>query len=162
MTEVLPYGSEPNSGFAGSDTSEERARRDDANGTTRMRQSRVIALLSEVGEQGVTWKEVAERFGWHHGQASGALSALHKANLISRLSETRLRCKVYVLGPHVNGREVEGHGSTSATLLLAEMAVLLGCYVRDCGHAPIAEDWCVDCRTRGALRKHDQRGGKDG
>lgn len=115
---VLPYAG--TSGYAaGVATSEERARREDADGTTSRRQKAVINLLLNhygtggrwIGrEDGVTWKELADIMGWHHGQASGVLSTLHKAGRISRLTERRDRCFVYVLPEHVNGRDTQEQG----------------------------------------------------
>ncbi len=120
---VLPYGTGPdaNSGFAaGVETSKERARRDDADGTTSYRQARVLALLAGTAEgrrnmfvgreQGLTWKELGTLTEWHHGQASGVLSNLHKVDKIARLTEKRNRCYVYVLPEHVNGRDTQEQG----------------------------------------------------
>ena len=105
---VLPYAG--TSGWSGSSTSEHRARQHDRDGTTRERQRTVLGLLALAGGEGLTWKELAEATGWHHGQASGALSVLHKERLIVRLSETRSRCKVYALEEYVGTRETEKHG----------------------------------------------------
>lgn len=106
---VLPYAG--TSGYAaGVATSEERARRDDADGTTSKRQSEVLARLAFYAEDGQTWRELATGRGWHHGQASGVLSVLHKAGKISRLTERRDRCFVYVLPEHVNGRDTQEQG----------------------------------------------------
>ena len=46
----------------------------------------------------------------HHGRVSGALSVLHKVGKLARLTETRDKCKVYVLPEYVNGRPTEPHG----------------------------------------------------
>lgn len=100
---VLPYAG--SSGFSGSQTSRERAHRQDSTGETSERQKAVLRALSNAGERGATWKEIGEAFGWHHGQASGVLSGLHKADLISRIKERRQRCEVYVLPFFVNGRD---------------------------------------------------------
>lgn len=119
---VLPYstGENANSGFAaGVATSEERARRDDHDGTTSERQAKVLwALATEspggswnVGQYyGITWKELADLCAWHHGQASGVLSVLHKAGKVARLVERRNRCHVYVLPEYVNGRDTQEQG----------------------------------------------------
>lgn len=103
---VLSYGD--TSGWSGSSTSEERAREEDENGTTSERQAEVIRLLTE--RHGLTWKEVADIKGWHHGQASGALSGLHKAGLICRLSERRGNSQIYVVPADVSGRPTEEYG----------------------------------------------------
>ena len=57
----------------------------------------------------MTWKDLSEVTGWHHGTASGALSVLHKVDRICRLSESRNRCKIYVLEEFVNERATEAH-----------------------------------------------------
>src|SRR5689334_10992371 len=89
------------SGWSGSQTSRERAETEDRGGVTSERQRRVLDLLS-CAVNGYTWREIAEVTGWHHGQASGALSALHKTGHIARLAEERRnRCAVYVLPEHV-------------------------------------------------------------
>lgn len=116
---LTPYAG--TSGHSGGATSEERARRDDSDGTTSERQRRVLSDLAErhdiyipvgwVGQhKGLTWKELARITGWHHGQASGALSVLHKEGLIARLTERRDRCFVYVLPEHVGDRETQDQG----------------------------------------------------
>ena len=103
------------SGWSGSETSRERAVREDGDGTTSERQHAVLALLGARERTGATWKEVAQVEGWHHGQASGALSTLHKVGRIARLAhERRDRCSVYVLPEHVNGRETVAQGRRSA------------------------------------------------
>lgn len=106
----LPYAG--TSGWSGSDTSRSRALTDDASGVTANRQSKVLRILGDLEFHGVTWKELSEQTGEHHGSTSGALSALHKDGAIARLTETRNRCKVYVLPEYVDGREVESHGRT--------------------------------------------------
>lgn len=102
---ILPYAG--TSGHSGTDTSERRARRDDTDGTTSARQSSTLAALKHAGADGLTWNELAAANDWHHGQASGALSTLHKAGLIARLSASRNRSKIYVLPIFVNGRPTE-------------------------------------------------------
>lgn len=90
----------------------------DQDGTTSYRQQTVLDLLSVPGIDvpgtgqagGITWTELARYTGWHHGQASGVLSVLHKAGRIARLTATRDRCAVYVLPCYVNGRETAPHG----------------------------------------------------
>jgi hypothetical protein len=111
---VLPYAG--TSGYSGSVTSEERARRDDADGTTSHRQAQVVAFLAERQGYGATFREVGERFGWHHGQSSGVLSVLHKAGRIDRLAERRDRCEVYVLPAYVDDRETRQHGRRTPVL----------------------------------------------
>jgi hypothetical protein len=105
---VLPYAG--TSGWSGSDTSKARAVTADRDGTTTARQMRTLSLLRDAGVTGLTWKEMSDITGEHHGQVTGSLSNLHKEGLIARLSESRLRCKVYVLPENVNGRDTESQG----------------------------------------------------
>ena len=104
----LPYNG--SSGWSGTDTSRTRANEADVSGVTGERQRRVMAYLWERGETGATWRELSDNTGWHHGTASGALSVLHKEGRISRLLETRDRCRVYVLNEYVNERETDSQG----------------------------------------------------
>lgn len=107
---TFPYAG--TSGYAaGSDTSEDRARADDASGATTRRQRAVLRLLDVTERRGLTWAELAAIGGWHHGQASGALSALHKSGLVAMLTERRQRSHVYVLPQHVADRPTRPHGS---------------------------------------------------
>jgi len=168
---VLPYAG--TSGYSGSDTSEARARRDDRSGKTKDRQHTVMTTLASAGRHGMTWKELATRHGWHHGQASGALSVLHKEKLICRLSERRERCKVYVTPGYVFDRQTEPHGGSiqsrsrkqqeecmlserQADVLISGHDVLVNQVSRTLGHdresaeraiATIA-DWLTDYRPQ--------------
>jgi hypothetical protein len=118
---ALPYGGtrNPNSGFAGSETSRARAREADTSGLTGDRQRRAIIEITRSGARGLTWKELSDLTGWHHGNSSGVLSNLHKVGRIARLKEKRLRCKVYVLTDQAGDREVEAPGRTSTGNLLS-------------------------------------------
>lgn len=98
------------SGWSGSDTSRERAQAEDGDGTTHVRQKRLLTYLAVCGAHGATWKDLSFATSWHHGQASGALSVLHKTGHIARLTERRDRCAVYVLPQFVQGRETAEHG----------------------------------------------------
>jgi hypothetical protein len=104
----LPYAG--TSGWSGSDTSRERTRDADTSGATSYRQSAVLFALFQAGEDGLTWKEVGDAMGWHHGTSSGCLSVLHMVGRIARLSVKRDRCKVYVHLDYVAGRDIEFHG----------------------------------------------------
>lgn len=99
----LPYAG--TSGWSGSDTSRDRAAFDDASGRTTERQNEVIWALLAEGRWGLTWRELADDKGWHHGQASGVLSVLHKTGHIVRLRERRNRCAVYVMPLYVDDRD---------------------------------------------------------
>ena len=110
---VFPYAG--TSGWSGSETSRDRALTEDQSGISADRQKRVMNELQFAGEFGLTWKELAICFNWHHGQASGVLSVLHKANMVARLTERRNRCAVYVLPNHVKGRQIADHGRKKQT-----------------------------------------------
>ena len=122
---ALPYAGA--SGFSGSDTSEARAKREDASGITSERQREILRFLAVARAEGATWHQISDRFGIHHGSASGALSALHKAGRIARLVEVRSRSKIYVLPSFVNGRAVEEYQPNARKVRVPEgmVAVML-------------------------------------
>jgi hypothetical protein len=101
----VPYSG--TSGWSGTDSSAERARVQDADGTTGKRQIEALTYLASRGRHGATWKELADGLNLHHGSASGVLSVLHKTEHLCRLKETRNKCKVYVLPQFVHGRDTE-------------------------------------------------------
>ena len=132
---VLPYpepDGEATAGWSGSDTSHERAERERDDGTVAHRQQQALVSLDRVGPDGLTWRELAERQGWHHGQSSSVLSVLHKDGRVARLALRRDRCHVYVLIGNVNERETQPHGGRQvnrvAALVEAErkLAVIRG------------------------------------
>jgi hypothetical protein len=117
MTAVLPYAG--TSGHSGSDTSRERAERDDSDGTTSERQNKTMLMLNDAGSFGYTWKELADMLHLHHGQASGVLSTLHKAGRITRLNMRRDKCLVYVLPEYVDGRETSPYRQNKVVTISA-------------------------------------------
>lgn len=71
-------------------------------------QTALIAYIRSCGATGVTWKELAQSLDLHHGQASGALSGLHRRGIIARLTNGRReRCRIYVHPDFVSGRPVD-------------------------------------------------------
>jgi len=125
---ILPYGEgeNANSGWSGTDTSEDRAKRADLGGLTAERQMRVIRLLRTMThDHGITVAELRAATGWHHGVASSALSTLHKGQQIARLAEKRGRCHIYVLPSQVNGRETQPQGVNQRERLLEDCYALL-------------------------------------
>lgn len=103
----LPYETadgERTQGWSGSQASHDRARAEAAGGIASARQRRVLTLLTAAGEDGLTWREIAHITTWHHGQVTGALSALHKTAHIARLRAKRQACSIYVLPVHVGTR----------------------------------------------------------
>lgn len=104
----LPYAG--TSGWSGTETSKERAITNDSKGKTARNQRYTLECLYIAGATGLTWKELSETTGWHHGTSSGVLSVLHKDEQIYRLKESRNRCRVYVYPDYLNGREHDMQG----------------------------------------------------
>ena len=104
----LPYNG--SSGWSGTDTSKDRADHADSSGKTRSTQNQTLGHIYLERERGMTWKEIADITGWHHGTVSGALSVLHKTGRIARLTEKRGQCRVYVCPEYVNGRVTDAQG----------------------------------------------------
>ena len=104
----LPYNG--SSGWSGTDTSKNRADRADSSGDTSRRQRETIEHLFMAHKDGLTWRELATITGWHHGQASGVLSVLHKDGKIARLLDRRDRCRIYVHLTHIGDRETDSQG----------------------------------------------------
>lgn len=73
----------------------DRAVEESRNGTAADRALQILAVL-RANPLGLTWKEVADKLGLHHGQASGALSNLHKTGRVFMLREKRGRSHPYV------------------------------------------------------------------
>lgn len=78
-----------------SDTSRERAETEDEAGVTAKRAEQILEHL-KLRREGLTWFELGALLKLHHGQASGALSMLHKSGVIFALKQKRNRCHPYV------------------------------------------------------------------
>ena len=101
MTEqpdFIPYG-RTGSGDAGNQTSIARRIEEDASGIASERRRKVYILLAGLGSKGATVGEVEDQLHLGHGQASSALSHLHRAGKVRRLTEKRRKQQVYVT-PH--------------------------------------------------------------
>jgi len=107
---TLPYpepgGQTYTSGHNPAETSTSRALDEAADGTSSRRADEVAWLVHLEGPHGLTCSEVVARTNLHHGQASGALSNLHKAHRLERLVETRGRGHVYVSPGMAHGRDL--------------------------------------------------------
>ena len=107
MAEYVPYRPyKGTAGWSGTDTSKARAIDNIASGREENNQARALSYLKLAGVNGMTWKELAEGTGWHHGTASGVLSVLHKSGAIVRTIKVRNRCKIYV---HQNFKDQVSH-----------------------------------------------------
>ena len=97
MAEYVPYKPyKGTAGWSGTDTSQARAIDNITSGREKNHQILTLTHLKLSGLSGVTWKELADSQGWHHGTASGILSVLHQSGAIVRTIKRRNRCKVYV------------------------------------------------------------------
>lgn len=81
-------------GHVARDTSIERAVEESRDGTAADRSLQILGLL-RTNPLGLTWKQVADRLGLHHGQASGALSNLHKTGRVFMLRTKRGKAHPY-------------------------------------------------------------------
>lgn len=69
------------------------------------RSREVFYTVAGAGQYGMNWVEVARNLNLHHGQASGALSSLHRRGFVARLTEKRDRCSVYVANRYLLDRD---------------------------------------------------------
>lgn len=122
---LTPYAG--TSGWRGSEASLQRVLFDDADGSTAYRQNAAMEYLKNRRLVGISWKEFGELENLHAGQASAALSVLHKEGLILRLVEKRNRCSIYVLPIYVAGRETsqrQNQGKKKSEVCAEILAIL--------------------------------------
>jgi hypothetical protein len=102
----LTYGG--TSGYSGSTTSKKRALKNDSSGTTGKVQQIVLGWLGQKHTWGMTVAELRDVMSvQHHGSISGALSNMHRSGRISRLTQERGECKIYVLPQYVVNRPTD-------------------------------------------------------
>ena len=89
----VPYNN--TAGWSGTETSEARAMHNLRTGKEYNNQQKALFLLKEARANGLTWKELSDQTGMHHGTASGVLSVLHQAGAIIRGRRVRSGCKIY-------------------------------------------------------------------
>ena len=89
----VPYNG--TAGWSGTETSQDRAMYNLRTGKEYNNQQKALALLKDARANGLTWKELSEHTGMHHGTASGVLSVLHKSYAILRGTRVRNGCKIY-------------------------------------------------------------------
>lgn len=105
MTEVMvPYGRQ-GSGHAGNATSIERAQFADASGLTGKRQRVTYEVVKQAASEGITCGELEDQMEWGHGVASSALTHLHRAGFVLRLTHRRKKQEIYVIPDYRNNRE---------------------------------------------------------
>lgn len=103
-TDKDPYGGlfaypDGTTGHVDRETSIDRAEREADDGTAADRALSILNLLT-AEPFGLTWGEVADRLNLHHGQASGALSNLHKQGRVFMLRTKRGKAHPYVHAMH--------------------------------------------------------------
>lgn len=100
---------------------------------------KVLSLLRDAREHGLTAAEIEDMTGVGHGAVSGKLSSMHRAGSISRLSRTKrpdgsMRY-VYVLPEYVNGRRTQPQGRQQQQLstprIVSDEPLNLGAIVRN-------------------------------
>lgn len=82
--------------FVSRPASEARSKREAFNGKWTERRNLCMTFLLGSGQQGSTWKEVADGIGGHHGQISSVLSSLHANGFVFTLREMRDGCHPYL------------------------------------------------------------------
>jgi len=90
----VPYNG--TAGWSGTNTSKERAMHNVRTGKEYNNQQKALYILKKAEKHGLTWKELSDLLGIHHGTASGVLSVLHKSGAILRTTRIRNGCKVYM------------------------------------------------------------------
>lgn len=101
---MIPYPGGHGSGHAGNATSRERQLAADASGMTETRQAETLRWVTAAGDEGVVVAELEQVLRVGHGQASSALSHLHRAGKVVRLKDRRNKQELYVVPDFVNGR----------------------------------------------------------
>ena len=92
----LWLGYNETSGYVLRPASQERAWREINDGSLSQRQQDIRIELAMAGVEGMTWKELGDKLGLHHGKISGALSNMHMCGAVFMLREQRDRCHPYV------------------------------------------------------------------
>lgn len=120
------------------------------------------AWIRTMDLTGMTWHDLAETTGWHHGQASSALTTLHKRGRIKRLHTTRDRCHVYVAPEFVGDRPLdEPRLSVNNQMLADAIEILRG--TDWCGlHSSTLPqpDTCQECKVIDLVTRYDRREGR--
>ena len=128
MFPELPYEDEDGertAGWSGSETSHARASRDALDGTASLRQKRALDAVTSARYEGLTWRELSNITGEHHGQTSGVLSVLHQAGRIARLKASRLGCQIYVHPHYVADRVQSPYRKRVKTIVAPQRALTI-------------------------------------
>ena len=122
------------------------------------RRSAVRILLDQRGAEGMTWSEVSQALGIHHGAASALLSHMHREQQIARLAlDHREGSSVYVLPQYVAGRQtLPAKRSSELTHDLAAMVERLHTGCSHPEHMP--HPTCKQCQMRELLVRYRRLG----
>jgi hypothetical protein len=101
---MVPYGNQ-GSGHSGNESSRDRQLREDASGLTKQRQTAALEAVTAAAAEGITSGELENLLHIGHGQASSALSHLHRAGRIKRIKDRRMTQELYVLAEHIGERK---------------------------------------------------------
>lgn len=91
----LPYAQTISVPYVARDASIHRAIRLSMDTDHKTRINRIGQLIQSASTRGLTWKELSDMTGLHHGQVSGILSKLHDEGVIFALKIMRDRCHPY-------------------------------------------------------------------
>ena len=142
--QILPF--KGTSGWAGSKASQDRQMMLDETGETGKRQSMVLSELQDAGTHGATWRDIALALELHHGQASAALSVLHREGLIARLEERRNKCSIYVLPEFVAGRQTADAMKTQASINANAIKAIRALHSETFDSELTGKTYCKECQ----------------
>lgn len=142
--QILPF--KGTSGWAGSKASQDRQMMLDETGETGKRQSMVLSELQDAGTHGATWRDISLALELHHGQASAALSVLHREGLISRLEERRNKCSIYVLPEFVAGRQTADAMKTQASINANAIKAIRALHSETFDSELTGKTYCKECQ----------------
>lgn len=138
--ELLPYNG--TAGSVNQPASRDRANTEAASGKAAQRARTILARLAEH-PNGLTYQQVGDLLGLHHGQSSGALSILHSAGHVFMLHKQLNRCHLYVHSQwrdrYPNEERIDEPASTQARRRREELEQLLTSVIEAIRHGDITD-----------------------
>ena len=92
--------------------------------TVTTNQQAVLDLLEQAGFNGLTWKELGKKKRWHHGQASGVLSKLHKDGLAVRHATLVNGSSIYTLPQYADLTDAVPYGRKTSRLTASDTVLI--------------------------------------
>lgn len=117
---IGPYGGLTAPG--GSEASRDANQEDIESGKISDMMVTALGHLRNAGPFGLTWAELGEKEGWHHGRVTSVLSNLHRKGIVTALRKAdpeRGRSSIYVLPEFTEGRDTRKYRGTKASKALA-------------------------------------------